>query len=220
MIAVLFDLEGTLVKSPTKEPGIIPAYRSKLFPKFIELGIPSDIVNTEASTAIVYNNALEFAEKNFSLNKVENFRFSVSVLMSEFEVIWAYQSKPFSEAYTVLDQLDKIGIKIGLVTNTCKKATEIMLCNGKLENFFDTIVTRSDVRKIKPDPESTLLALDRLGEKEFFFIGDSELDALAAKTLGGTSIIIKNNPIKRTFFANYFVNSLSEVTPIILATKK
>ena len=216
MHAILFDLEGTLVESPIKNPGIISAYRSELFPHFAKLGIPPSVVNTSEPTSVIYNNALEFAENNFSTAEREGFQRKIDLFMSENEVIWANQSKPFSDAHMVLNQLKRLEVRIGLVTNTCRKAAEIMLYQGNLQNFFDTIVTRSDVRKLKPDPESTLLALSKLSLKEFFFIGDSELDALAAKAVGGTSIILKSNPLKRNFNANHFVSSLSEILPFIV----
>ncbi len=217
MFATLLDLEGTLIESPTKDPMVISAYRSKLFPKFIKSGIPSYIINTSIPTAIVYNNALDYAINNFSTQKLQQFKSNIDTFMITKEVIWANQSKPFSYALNLLEQLKNSRIKIGLVTNTCKKATDIMLERGGLKKYLDIVITRTDVKRIKPDPESISLALNNLSIKDFFFVGDSELDALATKALGGISIIIKSNPLKRTFSANYFVNSLTEVFPIILA---
>jgi HAD superfamily hydrolase (TIGR01549 family) len=220
MFAVLFDLEGTLVESPTKDSVIISEYRSQLFPKFKQLGIPQDILDASAPTAIVYNNSLEFAIRNFSTDKLEIFQRSINAFMIEKEVVWADQSKPCSDAVTLLEKLKALGVTIGLVTNTCKQATEIMLNNGSLINFFDTIITRTDVKKIKSDPESTSLALSRMSSKEFYFVGDSEIDAIAATALGGISIIIKSNHLKRTFYSNYFISSLSEVYPLIQAAER
>jgi HAD superfamily hydrolase (TIGR01549 family) len=216
MYAILFDLEGTLIQSPTKNPDIISAYRSKLFNLFIKLGIPRAIVNISMPTSVAYNNALEFVGNNFSVMDVNAFHQEIDMFMTENEVGWAYQSKPFSDTHLVLNELKQSKLRIGLVTNTCKRAAEIMLYEGKLQNFFDAIVTRSDVTKLKPDPESTMLALNKLDSKRFFFIGDSESDALAAKAAGGTSVIIKSDLLKRTFNANYFVCSLSEISPFIL----
>jgi HAD superfamily hydrolase (TIGR01549 family) len=219
MYAVLFDLEGTLVESPTKNHEVLSAFRQRLNTRFAELCIPSNIMNFSKSTALMYNNALDYIEMNFSSREREVFQRKIDEFMTEHEVAWAFQSKPFAHAYSVLSQLKQLGYRIALVSNTSKKAAEIMLSEGRLDKFFNVIVTRSDVKKLKPDPEGILLALGKIGLEKFFFVGDSELDALASSAVGGTSIIIKNDVLKRNFHANFFVESLSEVPACILPQK-
>lgn len=87
-----------------------------------------------------------------------------------------------------------------------------------LRRFFDVIVTREMVRKLKPDPEGLLQAASSLGATTFAMIGDSIHDVSAAKNANGISIMIKSNT-KETLDPqpDYLVQSLSEVPAIIQA---
>ena len=148
MLGALLDLEGTLVESPTKNSAIMLAYRSKLFPTFEELGIPSYIIDVTAQTAVVYNNAMDYATRNFSFQEQRKYHIGINEFMVEHEVGWAQESKPYPEAQILLEQLKNFGLRLGLVTNTSEKAAEIMLCAGGLKGYFDTIVTITNIKKI------------------------------------------------------------------------
>jgi phosphoglycolate phosphatase-like HAD superfamily hydrolase len=89
-----------------------------------------------------------------------------------------------------------------------------------LGNYFEVVVTREDVAKLKPDHEGVLLALKRLQGKRFFFVGDLEHDAIAAEKARGLSIIVNRDASKvPQFHADFVVQSLSEV-PAIVSSKK
>lgn len=57
------------------------------------------------------------------------------------------------------------GLKIALVTASWPKRIEYILSLHKLNHYFDTIVSRNDVTKGKPNPEGYLLAMKNLGLK-------------------------------------------------------
>lgn len=61
-----------------------------------------------------------------------------------------------------------------------------ILSHFSMEGFFQTIVTSRDVQNPKPAPDMLLLASKRLQLEpdQLLFIGDSELDQLAAKAAG------------------------------------
>jgi len=129
-------------------------------------------------------------------------------------------SKLFPDTLSTLRQLKALGCRIGLVTNTSKKAVDRYFSMHGLGNYFDVVVTREDVAKLKPDPEEVLFALKTLGEKRFFLVGDLEHDAIAAEKAGGLSIIVNKDSSKEPqFHADFVVKSLSEV-PAIVCSKK
>jgi HAD superfamily hydrolase (TIGR01509 family) len=66
------------------------------------------------------------------------------------------------------------------------KSTHAILAHFDLARYFRTVVTCQDVVRPKPDPEMLLLAVSRLGAKkeEVLYVGDSELDRLAAEAAG------------------------------------
>lgn len=49
------------------------------------------------------------------------------------------------------------------------------------------------MRRLKPRPEGILLAVQKLGVRRFFMVGDLALDILAAKRAKGTAIVIRRD---------------------------
>jgi phosphoglycolate phosphatase-like HAD superfamily hydrolase len=160
--------------------------------------------------------------------------------LSQYELNSAEKSKLFPETILTLETLRKLGIKIGLVTNTSAKAMDTIFQIHGLRDYFDVVVTRESVRKLKPDPEGILLAIRELGARNFFMVGDLILDVLAAKNAKGTAIIVKREmekaeqqdlkkslPVdslkeirkiqkeRANLQADYIVKSLSEIPEIV-----
>ncbi len=80
----------------------------------------------------------------------------------------------------------KAGIKLAIITNKPQNATEVVCAQLLSEFGFDLIIGMSDRFALKPDPESTLYAINKLetDKKECLFIGDGETDVLTAKNAG------------------------------------
>jgi len=191
---VLFDLEGTLVQSIEDNKDAVLEFRTKTADKLVALGIPREAVR---------------------------FHREMDRFLKGFELRWALQSKIFPETRSVLHTLKRLGVQMGIVTNTSRDAVDQMLSMHKLAYFFKVIVTREDVRRLKPDPEGIMLALRKLDGHSFFFIGDLVHDSLAAKKAGGVSIIVRRNPLKTLGFeADHIVSSLEEVPDIVRSSCK
>jgi len=159
-------------------------------------------------------------KKNFSEAKNRQFRREVEEFLEHYELSAVESSRLFPETLPSLRQLKTLGCRMGLVTNTSKKAVNHYFSIYGLGDYFDVVVTRKDVEKLKPDPEGVLLALKGLQEKSFFLVGDLEHDAIAAEKAGGLSIIINRDSSKvPQFHADFVVKSLSEV-PAIVRSKK
>jgi HAD superfamily hydrolase (TIGR01549 family) len=216
MFAVIFDLEGTLVRSPADSHDVIREFRLKTREKLVELGIPLDVLRgSDESANIVRNRALEYVEDHLSKTEAKRFHREIDKFLKEYELDWANNSMPFPDTISILCDLKTRKFRIGLVTNTSREAAERMLSMHQLLGFFDVIVTREDVKRIKPDPEGISIALKKLGTEDFFFVGDLEHDSIAAKGAGGISIILNKGSSSKKFHADYFVRSLSEIPAII-----
>ena len=65
-----------------------------------------------------------------------------------------------------------------------------MLSHLGIEKFFDVLMTAEKYSKPKPNPEPLLLALKKLNLKpdQVVYIGDTQIDADAAKAAGITFI--------------------------------
>lgn len=217
MPAILFDLEGTLVESPTDDPQIIKQFRTELIDLFLSYDVPNKIIEKEASsTSLLQNEVLSYLSDQLTLNQFQLFQKKLDAFLIEKEIIWAKDSRPFPDSIATLRKLrNNTGYKIGLVTNTSRIATKIMLADFKIDNFIQATVTRNDVTRLKPDPEGILKILKDFQVKDFCFVGNSQNDCDATKRAGGFSIILTKNPQSKKYKPDFFINTLSEVPSLI-----
>lgn len=216
MVVVLFDFEGTLVRSMENDPEAVTRFRTKTKEKLLELGVPSDVLEGETKSTLLRNKAVEYVEEHFSEKEAKRFHAEMDDFLKSYELHWANRSRIFLDAIPTLRMLKKLGYKMGLVTSTSKEAANRMLSKHGISAFFDVVVTREDVKKLKPHPEGILLALNKMNGQDFFFVGDLIYDSLASKNAGGVSIIVNRSTSKKPkFHANYFVKSLKEIPSIV-----
>ncbi|MEE8354511.1 MAG: HAD-IA family hydrolase, partial [Candidatus Bathyarchaeia archaeon] len=133
----------------------------------------------------------------------------------EFDMISARESRLYPDTIGALERLRGCGCVMALVTNTSSPAANYVLEGLGLERFFDAVVTRSDVPRLKPDPAMVRLAEDRLGVEAGWLIGDSSFDAGAAERAGLSSITIRRDGVRPGFARDHFIESLLEVPPIL-----
>jgi len=217
MVAVLFDLEGTLVDvSFFKDASIVQEFRRSVREKLIELGVPPQVLGGIKTYTLMRNKAVEYVDTNFSQKEATLFHQKMNRFLEKYEMSSAKSSKLFPDTVTTLRRLKAQGHKLGIITNTSKKAVEYMFSRHGLGKFFDVVLTREDVRMFKPEPEGIQLALKKLSEREFVLVGDLRYDASAAEMAGGVSIIVNRDPSRELdFHADYTVHSLEETLSII-----
>ncbi len=75
---------------------------------------------------------------------------------------------------------------LGVVTTRSRQETEALLSAAGIRDFFRVIVTRDDVRRLKPHPEPIRLAAARAGvsPEQTLVVGDTPVDIRAAKAAG------------------------------------
>lgn len=121
----------------------------------------------------------------------------------------------------MLDDLQSLGLKLGVITGGTAKVHHILAHNG-IEQYFGSIVHSERIKKQKPDPEGLLLAASELGAhpNETIMVGDMRYDILAGKnaavraTIGLTHGFGTLGELEAAG-ADYIVSSLLEVAPII-----
>ena len=86
MIAVLFDLEGTLIQTPWEEPDHILEFRRRTRRKLIELGIPSSVLEGIERSTIMRNKASEYVEKHFSEAEAKRFKKEIEKFLRHYEL--------------------------------------------------------------------------------------------------------------------------------------
>jgi pyrophosphatase PpaX len=92
----------------------------------------------------------------------------------------------------VLRRLHGEGRRLGVVTVKGRATVDVTFEVLPLRGYFETVVTGDDTERHKPDPDSLLLALARLGTKPTTaaYVGDSPFDIRAAKAAGMVAIAV------------------------------
>lgn len=195
-IAVLFDLEETLIQTPWSNHQHVLEFRANTRQQLIKLGIPTSLLEGIERATIMRNEASDYVEQHFSKAEIVRFNREMEKFLCHYEQDSAIQSKLFSQTIPMLKTLREMGARIGLVTNTSKKPVKTIFQKHHLESYFDVIVTREDVEKLKPDPEGILLAVKKLGVTRSFMVGDLAVDVLAAKSVNIPAILVSRHPEK------------------------
>jgi len=102
--------------------------------------------------------------------------------------------------------------RIAMATNRTVSTREV-LAHFSLEQYFDLVVSASDVRFPKPHPESMerILETFHVLADQVLYVGDSQVDEALAASTGVCFVAYKNPSLK----ANFHISHFSELHPII-----
>jgi phosphoglycolate phosphatase len=129
--------------------------------------------------------------------------------------------KPYDGIDSILEELNKMGIKMGINSNKKDKYT-----NNLTDKFFKRIPfiavygEREGVQK-KPNPTSALEIIQLMGLKseEVLYIGDSMVDIMTANNAGIDSVGVlwgfRNHEELSKFGATYIISDAKEILSII-----
>ena len=111
----------------------------------------------------------------------------------------------------VLAQLRPV-YRTAIATNRTNTMAHVLEEHG-LTDAFDKVVTASDVRRAKPDPEQLLVILDHFGiaPTQMLYVGDSQLDAMAAEQAGVPFVAFDNPELK----AHYHIDNLGQLMSLV-----
>ncbi len=210
--AVLFDFEGTLVDLQWDLQGAVKETLEMLrafhFPiqRFQEM---------KYSTLML--EALRMAEEiGQSPDRV---REKIEAIYDRFDEDAFRRWRLRSGSQEFLSALRTKGIKTGLVSNVGRKTLEKAVLKLRLQPLFDVVVSRNDVRFMKPSGEGLRMALGRIQvlQDKALYVGDSLDDIQAAKAAGIKVIIIlgKDNPEAELFSreADQRIHHFNELLP-------
>ncbi|HSM03605.1 MAG TPA: HAD-IA family hydrolase [Longimicrobiales bacterium] len=174
--AVLFDLDGTLADTV---PLILASARHAM------AEIRGEAELGEAWREHI-GRPLSDTIRDFARDEEEGerLRASYSAFQSEAH---DRMVRPFPGALEVVEELDRRGIPLGIVTSKGRAMTVRTLAVCGLANAFRVVVTADEVQRGKPDPEPVHRALAALGmpaAEEIAFVGDSPHDIEAGRGAG------------------------------------
>ena len=208
---ILFDFDGTLVevsidfsKMRRDILALQPKYGVPINDKLYVLEMISDAKKRIAAQ-----------DKQKSLIFEQNAR---EILLSvEMEAASNAQLLPGTKE--TLDTLKSQGIKIGIVTRNCRQVVEFVLKRTQLP--YDVLLTRDDVKKVKPDPEHLLTALKLLDSepKRSIMVGDHVTDIIAGKGADMKTAWLKRpntNPISDDISSDYILSEIPKLLEILV----
>ena len=175
--AVLFDFDFTLADSSS---GIITCINYAL--SEMELG--------ESSTEDIIKTIGLYIPEALVVLKGEKFRPRGQEFMDHFthkaDEVMVEGTFFLPGALHVLKTLHGLGYRLGIVSTKFRFRIETVLERDGALNTVEVIIGGEDVTHHKPHPESLLKATDRLGlpVDRCVYLGDSEVDASAAKSAG------------------------------------
>ena len=93
-------------------------------------------------------------------------------------------------------------MRMAVVTSSQRQHFDVMHADIGLTRYFEFVLAREDYGKTKPNPESYLLALERLGmgAKNCVAVEDSERGLAAARAAGLRCLVIPNEVTRRCSF--------------------
>ena len=142
-------------------------------------------------------------EKSFS--EAQNYRKSMSYIpFLKYMVLEPYL-KP------LLEKL-RPRYKTAIATNRSNTMDRVLSEHG-LEGYFDLVVSSNDVDRPKPYPDPLIKILEHFEIEAYntLYVGDSELDEIAAKAAGVPFVAYQN----RSLSANFHIKSLKEIAQIL-----
>jgi HAD superfamily hydrolase (TIGR01549 family) len=102
--------------------------------------------------------------------------------------------------------------KTAIATNRSNTMDRVLTEHG-LEGYFDLVVSSNDVDRPKPYPDQLIKILEHFEVEAYntLYVGDSELDEIAAKEAGVPFVAYQN----RSLYANFHIKSLKEIAQIL-----
>ena len=102
--------------------------------------------------------------------------------------------------------------KTAVATNRSDTMDRVLKEHG-LEAYFDLVVSALDVERPKPHPDPLIKILDhfQIEPDQALYVGDSNLDEVAAKAAGMFFVAYRN----RSLSADFYIHSLKEIAKII-----
>jgi HAD superfamily hydrolase (TIGR01509 family) len=189
------------------------------------------LLDTERANRAYYNHLLEhfgrpsMTEAQFSYVHMHTLDESLAFLFSDPDSLKASRSYRKSMDYArylsllsvephLVALLEKIRPKLRTAIATNRTDTlKRLLDEFQLNGYFDLVVTANDVKRPKPHPDALLKILEyfSIQPHQAIYVGDSQLDELAAKAAGIPLVAYRNKALS----SSYHIQNLQELENLL-----
>ncbi|QQG49183.1 MAG: HAD family hydrolase [archaeon] len=212
LAAVIFDVDGTLVRYKFDVFGARTAMVRALEDRSY------DVTGLGPETPI---QKILDAAKSQSGESYSSLRPELYSILDAVEEGNASSATVFPGTHETLDALSAKGVRLGIVTNSGKKAARRILERNGLVSKFELVLTRDDVFQMKPHPEGLLRAVAGLASTPLSacYVGDSVQDVTAAREAGLRIVSVATGSYTevalRSAGAPMVVSSLPEILGVL-----
>jgi pyrophosphatase PpaX len=177
---ILFDVDGTLIDSI---PFIVESFQHAFWR---HLGHPLDEATILAGIGTPLETAFSHWPPEQAKALMESYlEYNHANLHHGIAVFW--------QVPALLEQLQQMGIPLGIVTSKRLSALEPTLEDFDLARFFDLVITKEDTKLHKPNPEPLYEAMKRLNltrPDRILYVGDSIHDLECAVRAGCQPVMV------------------------------
>ena len=190
---VIFDCDGVMFDSKDANE----AYYNQILAHF---GKPP--MDSQQSEYVHMHTADQSVAHLFSDDPLLEQALAYRHQISYFPFIPLMEMEPYLKAF--LEYL-RPTYKTAISTNRSDTMNRVLLDHG-LEAYFDLVISSLDVKYPKPHPESLIKILNHfsLSPHEAIYVGDSEIDELAAKAAGIPLVAYKNRNLSAALHVEHF----------------
>jgi len=224
--AVIFDLDGTLANFNLDFKALRAEVRSYL----MRTGVPASVLNVNESIFDMLAKAEIFFKNGDKSTKspqmFEEVRTQTLAIAEKYEMEAAFTTGLQPGAMETLKQLKGMALKLGLCTTSSEKAARYILQRFRIEDFFEILVSRNNVKYVKPHTEQFEMALEALKARAqaTVIVGDSVVDMQSARELKSIAVGIPTGMSTmeqlRNHSANYIITSLTDLPVLIKEINK
>ncbi|MDO8588031.1 MAG: HAD-IA family hydrolase [Armatimonadota bacterium] len=209
--AVLFDLDGTLVETNID----FALMREEMLGVAGEFGVAPESARAMDILAIV-EYVCDTLNARGLPERADEARREAMRRLERIELFHSETAREVESAQALIAALRDRGVKVGIVTRNCRRASEISLEASGLGVGF-LMLSREDVRNTKPHPDHLMRALEILDARpdRSLMVGDHTMDVEAGKAAGMRTIGLLAPERPRDFFRKVepdeVVESLREI---------
>lgn len=208
---LIFDLDNTLVRSEFD----MKISRRIIIDHLQEIGFDTSGITLNTPTQQILSLIkAQSSEKGIEFSSVKTKVYSI---LDTLETEVAKNAALFEDTINVLNAVRSLGIKSALLTNSGRKALEIILKNSGIGKFFGTILCRDDVEEMKPSPVGILkiIQVTNSNKEKTWHVGDSVYDVIAAKQCGVIAVSVESGPYGKdelySVGADFVISKISDL---------
>jgi HAD superfamily hydrolase (TIGR01549 family) len=212
---VFFDFEGTLVDFQWQ---LVPAVEECLS-ALVKSGFKQEWYGTDPNYATIFNHTLELVQKGWKEDP--GIAEIIGGIYDRYDADALTRWNRNPQTLEILERLREMGFRMGIISNIGDKALRAALDQLDLTGRVGVVISRNDVRRLKPDPEGLIKAAENLkiDSTQCLFIGDSRKDVKAAREAGMSAGYIMGGEDSPKAIAEYpadiEIESLDQLPPLL-----